>query len=65
MVLASALLLGRLLTLLKNIRLVWTDMPGEKHSSLLIKFINYSKNIFTSLGSGRVKCGIDMSSTLG
>ncbi len=48
--LSGAPLYGRLLALPTNIRLGWKRNVGDKHSSLLQKFINYGQKKFYNIG---------------
>jgi hypothetical protein len=46
---------GRLLALPTNITLCWKINVGEKHSSLLRKFINYGHKMFDNIGPSTIK----------
>jgi hypothetical protein len=51
--LSAASFYGRLLALPTNIRLGWKRNAGDKHSSLLRKFVNYGQKKFHNIGPRR------------
>jgi len=53
--LSGAPVYGRLLALPTNIRLGWKRYVGDKHSSLLRKFVNYGQKFFYNIGPCIIK----------